>query len=64
VCERTFNLDCPQLQQTEKITKGTFKYHMALQGGEGFAQIVRMPSYGRGRIWSNRHITFVVAEKA
>jgi len=29
-------------------------------GGRGFAQIVRVPSYGG---WPNRHITFIVAEK-
>jgi len=34
---------------------------MTLQ--EGVAQTVRVPSYrGRG-IWSNRYITFIVAEK-
>jgi len=27
-------------------SKGTFKYHMTLQGGEGFDQTVRVPSYG------------------
>jgi len=33
-----------------KEDKGTFKYHMTLQGGGGYAQTVREPSCGR-RIW-------------
>jgi len=34
-----------------------------IRGKRGFAQTVRVPSYGRGGIWPN-HITFIVAEKA
>jgi len=33
---------------------------MTLRGEGGFAQTVRVPSYGG---WPNRHITFIVAEK-
>jgi len=33
---------------------------MTLQGGRGLLK----PSYGGGGIWPNRHITFMVAEKA
>jgi len=36
---------------------------MTLRGRRGFAQTVRVPSY-EGRGWPNRHITFIVAEKA
>jgi len=35
---------------------------MALK--EGFAQTVRIPSYGRRGGWLNRHITFVVPKKS
>jgi len=31
--------------------------------GRGFAQTVRLPSYGGGG-WPNRHITFTVAKNA
>jgi len=42
--------------------KRTFKYHITLRGGRGFAKIVRAP-WGMGGSWPNRHITFTVAEK-
>jgi len=32
-------------------------------GGKGFAQTVRVPSHGGG-VWPNRHVTFIVADKA
>jgi len=37
---------------------------MTLQEEKGFAQTVRVPSYGGGGILINRHITFIVTEKA
>jgi len=33
-------------------------------GEEEFTQTVRVPSYWGGGGWPNRHITFIVAEKA
>jgi len=36
---------------------------MTLQGRRGFVQTVRVPSYGEEG-WPNRHIAFIVAEKA
>jgi len=33
-------------------------------GERRFAQTVRVPAYGGERVWLNRHITFIVAEKA
>jgi len=38
-------------------------YDASGEGVCGFAQTIRVPSY-RGRSWSNRHITFIVAKKA
>jgi len=43
---------------------------MTLRVGEGFAQSVRVPSYGGGENWPNRNITrkgpvsIIVAEEA
>jgi len=39
-------------------------YNASGPRGRGFAQTVRVLSYGGGRIWPNLHINFIVAEKA
>jgi len=47
----------------KNIPLGTFKYHMMLQGGRGFAQTVIVPSYGEEGV-GQIVITFIVVEKA
>jgi len=37
---------------------------LSCEASEGVAQTVRVPSYGGGGIWPNRHTTFIVAQKA
>jgi len=45
------------------LSKGTFKYTL-YRLGRGFAQTVKVPSYGSGGGgWPNRHINFIVAKK-
>jgi len=44
-------------------SKGTFKYHMTLQGGGELFKASECRHMGEG-VWPNRHITFIVAEKA